>query len=191
MPFAGQGGFVLPMWGSRGRGRRKVSHPRAPSGSTGVETRLERAFLCSSDPHDPACIQDPCEDKRHKDIWSKEKTCDRFPKLLIIGPQKTGTSFSHPPRLGPRPGSELVSPFQQCCCLGPAGSPYPGLGAEGGASVSPLWLPPGALPSGISGSSISELVWPLSAQCFSSAQRAPASSEDGKARSSRGLRWVP
>ncbi|XP_046899007.1 bifunctional heparan sulfate N-deacetylase/N-sulfotransferase 1-like [Hypomesus transpacificus] len=36
--------------------------------------------------------QDPCEDKRHKDIWSKEKTCDRFPKLLIIGPQKTGTT---------------------------------------------------------------------------------------------------
>lgn len=35
-------------------------------------------------------LQDPCEDKRHKDIWSKEKTCDRFPKLLIIGPQKTG-----------------------------------------------------------------------------------------------------
>uniref|UniRef100_A0A8C6MJ20 Bifunctional heparan sulfate N-deacetylase/N-sulfotransferase 1 n=1 Tax=Nothobranchius furzeri TaxID=105023 RepID=A0A8C6MJ20_NOTFU len=34
--------------------------------------------------------QDPCEDKRHKDIWSKEKTCDRFPKLLVIGPQKTG-----------------------------------------------------------------------------------------------------
>uniref|UniRef100_A0A8C6ML32 Bifunctional heparan sulfate N-deacetylase/N-sulfotransferase 1 n=1 Tax=Nothobranchius furzeri TaxID=105023 RepID=A0A8C6ML32_NOTFU len=36
--------------------------------------------------------QDPCEDKRHKDIWSKEKTCDRFPKLLVIGPQKTGTT---------------------------------------------------------------------------------------------------
>lgn len=35
-------------------------------------------------------LQDPCEDKRHKDIWSKEKTCDRFPKLLVIGPQKTG-----------------------------------------------------------------------------------------------------
>jgi heparan sulfate N-deacetylase/N-sulfotransferase NDST1 len=32
-------------------------------------------------------------DKRHKDIWSKEKTCDRFPKLLIIGPQKTGRSL--------------------------------------------------------------------------------------------------
>ena len=43
----------------------------------------------------PAAFQDPCEDKRHKDIWSKEKTCDRFPKLLIIGPQKTGASL-HP-----------------------------------------------------------------------------------------------
>lgn len=43
----------------------------------------------------PPVFQDPCEDKRHKDIWSKEKTCDRFPKLLIIGPQKTGTSL-HP-----------------------------------------------------------------------------------------------
>ncbi|XP_048459447.1 bifunctional heparan sulfate N-deacetylase/N-sulfotransferase 1b [Rhincodon typus] len=35
---------------------------------------------------------DPCEDRRHKDIWSKEKTCDRLPKLLIIGPQKSGTT---------------------------------------------------------------------------------------------------
>lgn len=34
--------------------------------------------------------QDPCHDKRHKDIWSKEKTCDRLPKFLVIGPQKTG-----------------------------------------------------------------------------------------------------
>lgn len=41
----------------------------------------------------PLLFQDPCEDKRHKDIWSKEKTCDRFPKLLIIGPQKTGRSL--------------------------------------------------------------------------------------------------
>lgn len=46
-------------------------------------------------------LQDPCEDKRHKDIWSKEKTCDRFPKLLVIGPQKTGETlqcFSTPYR---------------------------------------------------------------------------------------------
>jgi len=37
-------------------------------------------------------IQNPCHDKRHKDIWSKEKTCDRLPKFLVIGPQKTGKS---------------------------------------------------------------------------------------------------
>ncbi|KAJ7327022.1 hypothetical protein JRQ81_016781 [Phrynocephalus forsythii] len=35
--------------------------------------------------------QNPCDDKRHRDIWSKEKTCDRLPKFLVIGPQKTVT----------------------------------------------------------------------------------------------------
>ncbi|XP_030630263.1 bifunctional heparan sulfate N-deacetylase/N-sulfotransferase 2 [Chanos chanos] len=39
--------------------------------------------------------QNPCHDKRHKDIWSKEKTCDRLPKLLVIGPQKTGSTALH------------------------------------------------------------------------------------------------
>lgn len=39
-------------------------------------------------------FQNPCHDKRHKDIWSKEKTCDRLPKFLVIGPQKTGTALS-------------------------------------------------------------------------------------------------
>ncbi|XP_078284665.1 LOW QUALITY PROTEIN: bifunctional heparan sulfate N-deacetylase/N-sulfotransferase 2 [Rhinoraja longicauda] len=39
--------------------------------------------------------QNPCDDRRHKDIWSKEKTCDRLPKFLIIGPQKTGTTALH------------------------------------------------------------------------------------------------
>uniref|UniRef100_A0A8C2NSH1 [heparan sulfate]-glucosamine N-sulfotransferase n=1 Tax=Capra hircus TaxID=9925 RepID=A0A8C2NSH1_CAPHI len=34
--------------------------------------------------------QNPCDDKRHKDIWSREKTCDHLPKFLVIGPQKTG-----------------------------------------------------------------------------------------------------
>lgn len=40
----------------------------------------------------PGLLQNPCDDKRHKDIWSKEKTCDRLPKFLIVGPQKTGES---------------------------------------------------------------------------------------------------
>ncbi|RXM29794.1 Bifunctional heparan sulfate N-deacetylase/N-sulfotransferase 2 [Acipenser ruthenus] len=39
--------------------------------------------------------QNPCDDKRHKDIWSKEKTCDRLPKFLVIGPQKTGKRDTH------------------------------------------------------------------------------------------------
>jgi heparan sulfate N-deacetylase/N-sulfotransferase NDST2 len=34
----------------------------------------------------------PCEDKRHLEIWSEEKTCDRLPQFLVVGPQKTGTT---------------------------------------------------------------------------------------------------
>ncbi|XP_067643649.1 bifunctional heparan sulfate N-deacetylase/N-sulfotransferase [Eurosta solidaginis] len=34
----------------------------------------------------------PCDDLRHKKIWSKTKSCDSLPKFLVIGPQKTGTT---------------------------------------------------------------------------------------------------
>ncbi|KAF6212232.1 hypothetical protein GE061_012753 [Apolygus lucorum] len=34
----------------------------------------------------------PCQDPRHKKIWSHNKTCDQLPKFLVIGPQKTGTT---------------------------------------------------------------------------------------------------
>lgn len=36
----------------------------------------------------------PCHDKRHLDIWSSGKLCDYLPlpKLIILGPQKTGTA---------------------------------------------------------------------------------------------------
>ncbi|XP_034480596.1 bifunctional heparan sulfate N-deacetylase/N-sulfotransferase [Drosophila innubila] len=34
----------------------------------------------------------PCDDARHKKIWSKTKNCDSLPKFLVIGPQKTGTT---------------------------------------------------------------------------------------------------
>ena len=34
----------------------------------------------------------PCEDKRHEEIWSAAKTCQRLPDFLVIGPQKTGTT---------------------------------------------------------------------------------------------------
>eukprot|EP00095_Tigriopus_kingsejongensis_P012066 maker-scaffold60_size442463-snap-gene-0.29 protein:Tk12066 transcript:maker-scaffold60_size442463-snap-gene-0.29-mRNA-1 annotation:"heparan sulfate n-deacetylase n-sulfotransferase" len=34
----------------------------------------------------------PCDDKRHMEIWSKTKDCSRLPDFLVIGPQKTGTT---------------------------------------------------------------------------------------------------
>lgn len=51
-------------------------------------------FQIFPDERDPLW-QNPCHDKRHKDIWSKEKTCDRLPKFLVIGPQKTGSTALH------------------------------------------------------------------------------------------------
>ncbi|CAH1793564.1 unnamed protein product [Owenia fusiformis] len=36
--------------------------------------------------------QNPCDDERHLAIWSKNKTCNRLPRFLVIGPQKTGTT---------------------------------------------------------------------------------------------------
>ncbi|XP_069090262.1 bifunctional heparan sulfate N-deacetylase/N-sulfotransferase 4 [Pleurodeles waltl] len=36
--------------------------------------------------------QNPCDDRRHRDIWSRDKTCDRLPNFFVIGPQKTGTT---------------------------------------------------------------------------------------------------
>lgn len=54
----------------------------------------EKYFQIFPEERDPLW-QNPCHDKRHKDIWSKEKTCDRLPKFLVIGPQKTGTTALH------------------------------------------------------------------------------------------------
>lgn len=35
-----------------------------------------------------------CQDKRHISVWSLNDTsyCNRFPKIIILGPQKTGTT---------------------------------------------------------------------------------------------------
>uniref|UniRef100_A0A8C0H7D1 Bifunctional heparan sulfate N-deacetylase/N-sulfotransferase 1 n=1 Tax=Chelonoidis abingdonii TaxID=106734 RepID=A0A8C0H7D1_CHEAB len=84
---------------------------------SGLSPRLRGAQLHFLDPLTPV-FQDPCEDKRHKDIWSKEKTCDRFPKLLIIGPQKTGTTAlylflgMHPDLSSNYPSSETFEEIQ-------------------------------------------------------------------------------
>lgn len=34
----------------------------------------------------------PCLDKRLLSIWSPDKSCDQLPKVLVIGPQKTGST---------------------------------------------------------------------------------------------------
>ncbi|KAF6306737.1 N-deacetylase and N-sulfotransferase 3 [Rhinolophus ferrumequinum] len=62
--------------------------------------------------------QNPCDDKRHRDIWSKEKTCDRLPKFLVIGPQKTGTTAlylflaMHPSILSNSPSPKTLEEVQ-------------------------------------------------------------------------------
>ena len=37
----------------------------------------------------------PCDDKRHEEIWSESKSCDKLPQVLVVGPQKTGTTALH------------------------------------------------------------------------------------------------
>ncbi|XP_014676242.1 PREDICTED: bifunctional heparan sulfate N-deacetylase/N-sulfotransferase-like isoform X2 [Priapulus caudatus] len=51
----------------------------------------ERYFKMYPEEEDPVW-QNPCNDKRHRDIWAPNKTCNRLPNFLVIGPQKTGTT---------------------------------------------------------------------------------------------------
>lgn len=37
-------------------------------------------------------LQNPCDDPRHRKIWSANKTCNGLPQFIVIGPQKTGTT---------------------------------------------------------------------------------------------------
>ncbi|ESO93397.1 hypothetical protein LOTGIDRAFT_232790 [Lottia gigantea] len=36
--------------------------------------------------------QNPCNYKRHLVIWSANKTCEKLPSFMVVGPQKTGTT---------------------------------------------------------------------------------------------------
>ena len=68
-------------------------HPPWTEWQTGVKTlpcfkhrlRAVRSFWSIH-------MQNPCDDKRHLEIWSEKKTCGRLPHFLVIGPQKTGTT---------------------------------------------------------------------------------------------------
>lgn len=56
-------------------------------------------------------FQNPCDDHRHKKIWSRNKSCDSLPKFAVIGPQKTGTTALYTfLSLHPAIASNLPSP---------------------------------------------------------------------------------
>lgn len=47
--------------------------------------------IVRSEKRDVNCVlQNPCDDRRHLEIWSEKKSCSRLPDFLVIGPQKTG-----------------------------------------------------------------------------------------------------
>ncbi|KAF4523771.1 hypothetical protein B566_EDAN013599 [Ephemera danica] len=51
----------------------------------------EKYFQLYPEEEDPVW-GNPCDDLRHRRIWSKNKTCEQLPRFLVIGPQKTGTT---------------------------------------------------------------------------------------------------
>ncbi|GFY68285.1 hypothetical protein TNIN_292751 [Trichonephila inaurata madagascariensis] len=51
----------------------------------------DKYFQTYPEESDPVWMN-PCNDKRHRAIWSAAKSCEQLPKFLVIGPQKTGTT---------------------------------------------------------------------------------------------------
>ncbi|XP_071953290.1 bifunctional heparan sulfate N-deacetylase/N-sulfotransferase 4-like [Antedon mediterranea] len=51
----------------------------------------EKYFNLYPDQKEPLWTN-PCDDKRHLEIWAENKSCKNLPDFLIIGPQKTGTT---------------------------------------------------------------------------------------------------
>ncbi|XP_054717461.1 bifunctional heparan sulfate N-deacetylase/N-sulfotransferase-like, partial [Uloborus diversus] len=51
----------------------------------------DKYFQTYPEESDPLWMN-PCNDKRHRAIWSAAKSCEQLPKFLVIGPQKTGTT---------------------------------------------------------------------------------------------------
>jgi hypothetical protein len=39
--------------------------------------------------------QNPCSDRRLLDIWADQERCHRFPSILVVGPQRSGSSALH------------------------------------------------------------------------------------------------
>ncbi|XP_050538993.1 bifunctional heparan sulfate N-deacetylase/N-sulfotransferase isoform X2 [Daktulosphaira vitifoliae] len=59
--------------------------------SSGPLQLAEKYFKMYPEEVDPVW-GNPCLDQRHLKIWSYKKSCQRLPKFLVIGPQKTGTT---------------------------------------------------------------------------------------------------
>ncbi|OTF72476.1 bifunctional heparan sulfate N-deacetylase/N-sulfotransferase-like protein [Euroglyphus maynei] len=51
----------------------------------------KKYFQIYPEERDPIWMN-PCDDKRHYNIWSPNKSCYQFPRFLIVGPQKTGST---------------------------------------------------------------------------------------------------
>ncbi|KAF6039937.1 NDST4 [Bugula neritina] len=59
---------------------------------------------------DPVWLN-PCVDKRHREIWNPGKKCSDFPSLLVVGPQKTGSTALYTfLKLHPNVSANLDSP---------------------------------------------------------------------------------
>lgn len=77
----------------------------------------KRYFLTYTEEKEPIW-RNPCDDRRHYNIWWAGKSCFRWPQFLIIGPQKTGStalySFltMHPSVVASRPSATTFEEVQ-------------------------------------------------------------------------------
>lgn len=58
------------------------------------EVMARKYFETFPEDQEPVWLN-PCIDKRHKEIWSTEKSCSKLPSFIIAGPQKSGTTALH------------------------------------------------------------------------------------------------
>ena len=62
---------------------------------TQTPTKLAATYFSLFPEERQAVWSNPCEDNRHEEIWSDSKSCDKLPQVLVVGPQKTGTTALH------------------------------------------------------------------------------------------------
>lgn len=55
-------------------------------------TKLSSTYFKLFPEEKTAVWSNPCDDSRHLEIWSEKKNCQKLPQILVVGPQKTGTT---------------------------------------------------------------------------------------------------